>query len=130
MIEYIKDRWLTWRTGKDKYQREWEAWYDTNVVWRADTIPNMFMHFEYVMELNWNKFFDYAEPFAWIPCEDASQYFYPTRELGNNAVWRIERVMWDKWDNCWRINEIGGEDRVFVATNNSKDAMMMALKYS
>jgi hypothetical protein len=130
MIEWIKDKWLTWRTGKDKDQREWEAWYDTNVVWRADTIPNMFMHFEYVMELNWNKFFDYAEPFAWIPCEDASQYFYPTRGLGNNAVWRIERVTWDKWDQRWHINEIGGEDKVFVATNNSKDAVMIALKYS
>ena len=88
------------------------------------------MHFEYVMEVNWKSFFDYAEPFAWVPTEDAKQYFYPARELGDNAVWRIERVIWDKWGQRWYINELGGEDKVFVATNNSKDAMMMALKYS
>ena len=130
MFEWIKDKWLTWRTGKDKEERAWQAWYEVNVVYRASTIPNMFMHFEYVMEVNWKSFFDYAEPFAWVPTEDAKQYFYPARELGDNAVWRIERVIWDKWGQRWYINELGGEDKVFVATNNSKDAMMMALKYS
>jgi hypothetical protein len=130
IIEYIKDRWLTWRTGKDKDQRDWEAWYEVNVVYRASTIPNMFMHFEHVMEVNWNKFFEYTEPFDWVPCEDACQYFYPHRKLGDNAVWRIERVMWDKWIQRWVINELGGEDRVFVATNNKRDAVMIALKYS
>jgi hypothetical protein len=128
--DWIVDRWLTWRTGKDKDLRDWEAWYGVNVVYRAATIPNMFMHFEHVMEVNWNKFFDYSEPFDWVPCEDACQYFYPHRKLGNNAVWRIERVRKDRWDNMWHLDEMGGEDKVFVATNNSKDAMMIALKYS
>jgi hypothetical protein len=30
----------------------------------------------------------------------------------------------------WNINEIGGEDRVFVATNSDGDAIMIALKWS
>jgi hypothetical protein len=128
MIEWIKDKWLTWRTGKSRAEREWQAWYEENVVYRARTIPNMFQHFKYVIEVNPNKFM-LEDPFAWRPCEDAQQYFWPQRPLGNNAVWRFERVIWDKWENCWHINGLGDEDKVFVATNNDKDATMIALKY-
>lgn len=127
--EYLVDKWLTWRTGKDKQQREWEAWYEVNVVYRAGTIPNMFMHFKHIIEVDAYKFFDPAEPFAWVPCEDARKYCWPARPLGNNAVWRFERVIWDQWDKCWHINGLGNEDKVFVATNNDKDAIMIALKY-
>ena len=126
--DYIVDKWLTWRTGKSKEQREWEDWYEVNVVYRASTIPNMFQHFKHVIEVDHNKFM-IEDPFAWVPCDDAKQYFWPQRELGNNAVWRFERVIWDKWENCWHINGLGDEDKVFVATNSDKDAMMIALKY-
>lgn len=130
MIEWIKDKWLTWRTGKDKQQREWEAWYEINVVYRAGTIPNMFMHFKHIIEVDTRKFMDPREPFAWVPCADARQYFWPARSLGNNAVWRFERVYWNKWDKRWHIDEMAGDqDKVFVATNNDRDAMMIALKY-
>jgi hypothetical protein len=129
MIEWIKDRWITWRTGKSKAERQWIAWYETNVVYRANTIPNMFMNFEHIIEVDSNKFM-VEDPFAWSPCDDAKQYFWPARELGNNAVWRFERVRKDRWDNMWHLDEMGGEDKVFVATNNSRDAVMIALKYS
>jgi hypothetical protein len=123
MIEWIKDRWITWRTGKSKAERQWIAWYETNVVYRANTIPNMFMNFEHIIEVDSNKFM-VEDPFAWSPCDDAKQYFWPARELGNNAVCK------DRWDNMWHLDEMGGEDKVFVATNNSRDAVMIALKYS
>ena len=129
MKEWIVDKWLTWRTGKDRAQREWEAWYEVNVVYRASTIENMFMNFKHVIPVDSHKFLDWAEPFAWVPCDDAQQYFWPHRELGNNAVWRFERVRKDQWDHRWHIDEMGGEDRVFIATNSDKDAMMIALKY-
>lgn len=129
MIEKLKDKWITWRTGKDKPQREWEAWYEVNVVYRASTIPNMFMHFKHVIIVSPNKFFNLCEPFAYVPCEDAKQYFWPARKLGDNCVWRFERVMWNQWEQQWDINGMGDRDKVFVATNNDKDAMMIALKY-
>jgi len=129
LTDYIIDKWLTWRTGKDKQQREWEAWYEVNVVYRASSITNMFQHFKHVIEVDTSKFMDMHEPFAWVPCEDARQYFWPQRELGNNAVWRFERVILDKWTNTWYINGLGDEDKVFVATNSDRDAMMIALKY-
>lgn len=129
IIEWLKDQYLTRRTGKDRATREWEAWYNTNVVYRASTIENMFMHFKHIIEVDVSKFTNPHEPFAWVPCDDAKQYFWPARELGNNAVWRFERVYWNGWEKRWYINEMGDTDKIFVATNNDKDAMMIALKY-
>lgn len=128
--DYIVDKWLTFWTKKSKSQREWEAWYEENVVYRASSITNMFQHFKHVIIVDSNKFMDLAEPFAWAPCADAQQYFWPQRPLGNNAIWRFERVIWDKWTNTWYISGLGDEDKVFVATNNEDDAIMMSLKYS
>ena len=131
MIEWIKDKYLTWRTGKDKDQRDWEAWYETNVNYRSVRIKDMFRKFEYVLEVDWQKFLEHNDPFAWVPVADAVQYFWPTRPLGENAVWRIERVMKAPATAYeWEINELGGEDKVFVATNNQRDAVMIALKYT
>lgn len=128
--DWIVERYLTWKTGKDKSQREWEAWYEQNVNYRATRIKDMFKNFKHVIIVKPDKFFQF-DPFAWVPCEDAKQYFWPARPLGENGVWRFERVI-----NCpataweWEINELGGEDTVFVATNNDRDAMMIALKYA
>jgi len=130
MIEWIRDWYLTRKTGKTKEEREWIAWYEQNVNYRATRIKDMFKNFEHVIIVDLNKFVDHAEPFAWVPCADARQYFWPARELGENAVWRFERVI-----NCpataweWEVNELGGEDKIFVATNNEQDAIMIALKY-
>jgi hypothetical protein len=128
--EKIIDWYLTRRTGKSRAQRDWESWYEQNVVYRAHTIENMFMHFKHVIEVRPDRFFDHREPFSWVPNTDARQYFWPQRELGDNAVWRFERVVKDTWDGRWHVNDVMGEDRVFVATNNEQDAVMIALKYS
>jgi hypothetical protein len=128
--EDIIDWYLTRKTGKSKKQREWEAWYEVNVNYRARDITDMFKNFTHIIEVNPDKFFNLHEPFGWVPCVEAKQYFWPQRELGDNCVWRMERVMWDKWDSRWRLNELGGGDHVFVATNSDDDAVMIALKYS
>jgi hypothetical protein len=130
MIEYIKDKWLTWKTGRNKSEREWYAWYDITVNYRANDIKDMFKNFEHIIEVSPEKFLDYAEPFAWVPESDAAQYFWPQRTVETTCVWRFERVSWNKWDRRWRMDELGGEDRVFVATNNSRDAMMITLRWA
>ena len=127
--DYIVDKWLTWRTGKDKPTRDWEAWYEVNVNYGASDITNMFRNFKHIIIVDSNKFMA-EDPFAWIPCADAQQYFHPARPLGENAVWRFERVIWNQWDRRWHINGIGNEDKVFVATNSDSDAIMIALKYA
>lgn len=130
IVEYIKDWYLTKKTGKNKSEREWETWYESNVNYRATRIKDMFKNFKHIIIVDSNKFFQF-DPFTWVPTEDAKQYFWPARPLGENCVWRFERVI-----NCpatawqWEVNELGGADTVFVATNNDRDAMMIALKYA
>ena len=129
-VAAIKDKWLTWRTGKDKQQRDWESWRDKNVVSRASTIENMFMNFKHIVPVSTN-IFDLDEPFGWCPCKDFKQYLYPHRELGNNAVFYFARGYRDQWDGKFHLNDMRSEqDQVFVATNNDRDAFMIALKYS
>lgn len=127
--EHIVDWYLTRKTGKTKAEREWEAWYKQNVNIRATKIKDMFKKFEHVIMVDPDKFFQF-DPFTWVPTEDAKQYFWPARPLGENAVWRFERVInapSTAWE--WEINELGGYDKVFVATNNERDALMISLKY-
>lgn len=130
MIEWIKDRYLTWRTGFDRQERAWRKWRDQNIVLQADTIENMFMNFKYIVPVS-TSVFDPDEPFGWCPCEDFKQYLYPARELGKNAVWYFARGYRDPWDGRFHINDLRSEqDQVFVATNNKRDAIMIALRWS
>lgn len=130
LIESIKDWYLTRKTGKDRRTREWEDWYHQTVNYRASTIRDMFKNFEYVFTVDSQKFFDFNEPFSWIPNAEASEYFWPKREINSTCVWRFERVFWDRWTESWHINELAGEDMVFIATNNSEDATMLTLRFS
>jgi hypothetical protein len=128
--EYIVDKWLTWRTGLDKEERLLKAWKEENVVLRASTVENMFMHFKHIIPVS-TDIFDLDEPFGWCPCEDFKQYLYPNRELGNNTMFYFARGYRDQWDKKFHLNDTRAEeDQVFVATNNDRDAFMIALKYS
>jgi hypothetical protein len=128
--ELIIDKWLTWRTGLTKQERAWRKWETETIVRRAGTIENMFMHFKHIVPVSTN-IFDLDEPFGWTPCQDFKQYLYPSRELGDNAVFYFARGYRDQWDGKFYLNDMRGEqDQVFVATNNNTDALMIALKYS
>lgn len=129
MREWIVDKWLTWRTGKNKAQREWDAWYNKNVNWLSPRISTMFEKFKYVIVVDSAKFMDHREPFTWIPNEEAREYFWPKRPLGENCVWRVERVI-PYGENDYYVNGIGDRDLIFVATNSDEDATILALKYS
>lgn len=129
IIEYFKDQYLTWRTGLNKQDRAWRKWQGENIFRRANTIENMFVNFEYILPVS-TKIFDYSEPFSCVPCEDFRQYMYPRRDLDNCAVYHFARGYRSKWDGQFHLNDMWHEnEQVFVATNNSKDAVMIALKY-
>lgn len=130
MIERLKERWLTWRTGKDKITRDWEKWRDENIVYAANDVQNYYMHFKHIIEVDPRKFWNHNEPFGWVPVTDFRQYEYPAKPLGDNAVGNWFRGYWDQWDRRFHICEMSGTDYVFVATNNDEDAIMIALKYS
>ena len=130
IIEYIADRYLTWRTGLDKQTRDHRKWFNETVVHGASTIENMFMNFKYIIPVSTN-IFCFDEPFGWTPCEDFEQYMYPARALGNNTVYYFARGSRGQWDGKFHLSDfIYEKDQVFAATNNNKDAVMIALKYS
>lgn len=130
VIERIRDRYLTWRTGLDKQTRDHRKWYDETVAHHAGTIENMFMNFQYILPVSTN-IFDIDEPFGWSPSKDFRQYMYPNRALGDNTVYYFARGYRDEWDGRFHINEFRcDQEQVFAATNNETDAVMIALKYS
>jgi len=130
MKEWIVDKWLTWRTGKTRDEREWDAWYNENVNWLSPTISSMFEKFKHVIVVDADKFMDPREPFTWVPNKEANEYFWPVRKLGENCVWRFERVYWHIGAQDWVVNGMGDRDSIFVATNNDQDAIMITLKYT
>lgn len=131
LFDNIKDWYLTRTTGYTKAEREYKAWYEQTVNVRATRIKDIFRNFKHIVIVDPNKFFNLEHPFGWTVREDTKHYFWPNRALGENCIWEFHRVMCEPstaWE--WEINELGGEDKVFVATNNEQDAVMLALKYS
>jgi hypothetical protein len=128
--ERIVDWYLTRKTGKSKDQREYESWYRQNVNLHTNRIKDMLANFQYIVVVDPEKFFTF-DPFTWVVTQDAQQYFWPDCPLDKSAVWIFERVLngpSTSWE--WEISELGGEDRVFVATNNEKDATIITLRWS
>lgn len=123
------DKYLTWRTGETAEERVLNKWADENVVLRANTVENIFMNFKYVIPVKPDLWFDLSHPFGWVPKSDVTKFLYPNRELGDNTVYLWLRVSKNQWDGFRHIDELGGTDMVFAATNNDMDAMMISLKY-
>ena len=130
MIQWIRDRWLTWRTGLTREQREEARWCDLMIVHNANTIENMFHNFEYIIPVSTSILNDH--PFlGWAPCDEFQEYLYPQRTLGDNAVWYFARGYRDPWDGRFHLSDLRAEqDQVFVATNSETDAMIIALRWS
>ena len=129
--ESVVDWWLTKRTGKSKQQREWDKWTHENIAFRSNTVHGTFYLFKHVIEVDSGKLFNPHEPFGWVTVEQFKRrYEYPHRALGDNAVWMWFRCERNRWTGELEINELCGADRLFVATNNDRDAIMIALQYS
>lgn len=129
-FERIEDWYLTRKTGKDRAQREWIKWYEENVNMRASTISGMFEKFEYVIEVNPSKIFRRDSSSLFTLTDEAEEYFWPKRPPGRACVIRIEQVDRGYHDNELHLVPIGGQDRVFVATNDPEDATMISLRWS
>lgn len=130
MWNWLKDKYLTWKTGVSTEDRAYREWYDQTVVYSARTAEDMFRNFEYVITVDYEKIFQTWYPFGIPLVDDAKQYFWPAKPTEECAVYRILRGEKDPYDNRFHITDFGSEDRVYIATNNSKDAMMIALKYA
>lgn len=125
--DWIEDRWLTWRTGKDRATREYEAWFYINVNVRASTAEERYKNFKHVIQVDYWKTFD-EHMFTELK-DELRQYRWPQRALGDNMVYGILRGEQEPSGRFY-ITDFGREDRVYIATNNSEDAIMIALKYT
>lgn len=128
LIEKLKDKWITWRTGKNAQTRAWDKWLSETIVYRGRTAQEYFRNFRYIIEVNPDRFFNPHEPLAWAAVDDFVQYLYPQRELGDNALFHWFRGF-PQTDNDFYISDLGSMDRVYVATNNAEDAIMITLKF-
>lgn len=125
MKEWIVDRWLTWRTGKDKSQRTYEAWYNSTVNVGGDIVEDRYKNFKYLIQVDEGKFL--IHHMLTEPRDDLREYYYPQRELGDNMLWTILRG--EQLQGKFYITDFGNEDKVYIVTNNDEDAVMFALKY-
>lgn len=132
MIDWIVDKWLTWRTGKDRATRQYEAWTEENICVRSSQIKNYYCGFKYVVKLDYQRTMSKFDPF-WGPQFDYAelqQYTWPNRPLGQHGVFGIHRVFWDQWNQDYCMNELGGGDEAFFATNNEQDLLLVTLLYT
>lgn len=131
LIEKIKDKWLTWRTGRDNEGRAFKAWKEKNIAVNARDVTNYFQGYRYVIAVDFNKVCTKFEPmWGMVESEEFLSYMYPHRPLGQNCSFGYFRGDWDKWDHRFHINDIGGIDQMFIATNSGEDAIMIALTWS
>lgn len=120
------------RTTKETIEQvRFRRWYQNTINYRGNSPREYFYNFKYCFEVDHKKFFT-SDPKikTWQPVEDFKQYTYPNRDFNNCAVYDFFRVLQDPYTKELNINEIGGYDVLFVATNNSKDATMLALKFA
>lgn len=125
MIDFVQRKIETHKKAKSiRYYQQWCA---ENIDMRASYVEHMFRRFEFCFEVDYMKFFDHGDTSGWVPIDNS--FFYPERHPPSCCVWKIFRVE-DKQNGLTRVNEMFGADKVYVATNNEEDAVMMALRFS
>jgi hypothetical protein len=127
IFHWCQDRYLTWRTGLPRAEREWRTWRGQNVNIRANSVEDMFRNFKYVIRVDPDKFFD---PLSWKPNVDAQEFFFPARTIKDCCVWEFARIRQDTRANRTVIDDCFGEDACFVATNSSMDATIITLRWA
>lgn len=129
MLETIKDKYLTWRTGRDAKQRELYAWCTGgNIYPGASTIRTKLNGFKHIIPVSWDKIYVYT--IAWEPVDDFyNKYNFRFREIGDHAMVVNMRGEFTNNVDIFEMNELFGGDQAFVGTNNDYDAVMIALKY-
>lgn len=129
-FEAIEDKWLTWKTGANKNEREYRAWKLQNIVSSAHNVTNYFQGYKYIIAVDLYKVNTKFEPmYGYIESDEFLSYMYPHRPLGQNCFYGIFRGHWNQWDGRFLIYDLGETDQMFVATNSEEDAVMIALKW-
>ena len=128
--EAIKDKWLTWRTGSCKSEREYREWKLHNIVQNAQDVTNFFQGYKHIIAVDYRKVMTKFEPmFGYLESEEFLSYMYPSRPLGQNCFYGMFRGGQDQRNSRFYFDDFGCT-QMFVATNSEEDAIMIALKWS
>lgn len=57
-------------------------------------------------------------------------YKWCAENLEGNVRCKIDRVIWNEWQNDWDFNDIGGDEELFVAFEKEEDITLFLLKWS
>jgi len=129
ILENLKDKYLTWKTGRTYHEREIDKWNAENLWLHAPNIKTVFYNYKHIIEVDWHKVFGDCPMMGWyVDKTFRDTYCYPARELGDHTTIKSGRGLYDE-TSIFEFNEICGGDRVYIGTNNDDDAIMIALKY-
>jgi hypothetical protein len=129
ILDIVEDKYLTWKTGLPKADRDYVYWKDRNIVQNAGDANNYFYGYKFVFTTDYAKVFTEADIWGLCPNADFLSYMWPKRPLGNHCYYNIFRGEWNQHDHRFHFTEFG-TDELFVATNSEEDAMMLLLKYA
>lgn len=127
----IVDWWLTKRTGLNRKRRYRKKWINENIGYRSSSVKEHFCKFEYIFEVDPDKFFDPYEPFGFVPV--CKEYCWPNLPSGKcieyvfNRGFRSYCPITKEWD--FMFNGLGDEDKVYVACNDPLLAAELRIKY-
>ena len=130
----IKTPYRWFNTAKQLEVKAHNLWNEEHVDRNASNIRDALFGCEYIIEVSWRKIFhkgtnpNHWVLASWVPeREFIEQYMYPHRKLGDHCVIIEMRGIHDHV-KIYERNEFG-TDGVFIGTNISEDAVMIALKY-
>lgn len=128
----IKERYMDWRYPTTKHQRRLEAWLRPRIFYPGRTPKEYFCGFKFVVRVNYDSVYSgpYDGMFGRSMCQDFKAYLYPTRSFEEGpCIALIDRGLWNKYTGEFEFNGLGGDDEMFVATNNEDDVIMLALRF-
>ena len=124
-INKIKFKLLS-KTKQEEVLRH--QWFREHVSIRAPSVNTKYSKFKHIIPIDYYKCHVDEGPHVSL-VEDLKIYMYPNRSLDDCTIFTLERGYWDNYNNDFIFNEFGGGDQSFAITNNSRDAIMISLKY-
>ena len=130
ILKRIHQKWF--ESEKEKLHRIETEWNKTHINERADTVRDMFPTFKHIIRLDGRKIAPVRAGLVYeYPIKEFKEMFmFPNKELGDHTVIRILRGVDTDDDRIFELNELGGYDYAFAATNNDEDASFIVLRYS
>lgn len=127
-IDWLKQRWKGWKeknfleTYGCKTWKEYERKYDQDFSPGAREISRVYHGYPHVVPY---PFYHSHSEFSHTKVNEMIAWC----EKNCTGKWRNDwhRVMWDKWNQDWIENGIGGGDYMFFAFKNGEDETLFRL---